>query len=109
MIALALVQRSRKYYQGPETMSVAAMIALSLGDAEARDVAVRVAQEHIIRPLSEWLGPPDADARATNIMMMAAGFTIFRRNVQMSQTEQAAHQTAIVFSRSIQAIVDQQG
>lgn len=92
---------------GPtRTMNVAAMIALSLGDGDAREVAVHVSEQHIIQPLADWLGPPDAHARATNIMMMAAGFTIFHRNVDMGQSEASRRGTAAVFAEAIQAIVD---
>ena len=40
------------------------MMALSLGDAEARDVVVRVVREHILASMSAWLKPPLAEARA---------------------------------------------
>src|SRR5262249_6660468 len=46
-----------------------AMIALSLGDAEARKIAARVARDHIIARLTEFLGPPQARSRAMAVLM----------------------------------------
>lgn len=41
-----------------------AMLVLAAGDPEAKVIARRVAREHMIKTLAEWLGPPDAEARA---------------------------------------------
>ena len=84
------------------------IIALSSGDEEARDIASSVAQEKILNPLAQWLGPPMSDTRALEILMMSMGFLMFTRlfplgdaiGEDLSELEQR-------FALSIQAIVDE--
>ena len=83
-----------------------AMIALSLGDEEARDISSRVARQYIIAPLAAWIGPPHGEARAASAMMLSVGFAIFTRHLQTlpAQAEQNAAQDWLV--RTIQAVLD---
>lgn len=84
------------------------MLALAAGDAKARDVAVRVTREHAIAPLAEWLGPPDANARALQIVMLATSFAIFTSQLPILPIAQEADGTmARWLTRTLQAIVDQ--
>ena len=46
---------------------------LSLADPEARAITQRVTQAQILTPLAEWIGTPDADIRAMNILTLLNG------------------------------------
>lgn len=52
------------------------LMVMAIADPESREVASRVLQRHVIEPLAEWLGPPDAQARAMNLYGLMSGFVI---------------------------------
>jgi AcrR family transcriptional regulator len=81
------------------------MIALSTGDADARDIAARVTREHVVAPLAKWLGPPDANARAAQIVILAIGFALFTRQIPLT-AQSGEKKLAKWFAQTIQAIVD---
>jgi len=83
-----------------------AMIALSLEDEEARVVAAKVTKENIIAPLAAWLGPPQAEARAANLLMLSIGFALFQRHLKAGISPQAREMSARWFARLIQTVVD---
>ena len=84
------------------------IIALATGDAEARDVATRVIEERIITPMAKWLGAPDAQVRALEIVMLAMSFVQFSRQFPLIPKRRGAdRKLAQWFASSVQAIVDQ--
>lgn len=84
------------------------IIVLSTGDADARSIATRVTEERIIAPLAKWLGPPDAQARALEVVMLSMGFVLFSRQLPLiPQRRGAARELARWLATTIQAIVDQ--
>lgn len=87
-------------------MRAPAMMALSLGDAEAREVVSRVAREHILAPMMRWLGPSMPEARAANILMMTMGFAIFSRHMKLLSSDRTQLEAAEIFAQSVQEIVD---
>ena len=83
------------------------IVALATGDAEARAIATRVLQEEIIAPMARWLGPPDPQARALEILMLAMGFVLFTRQFPVIGTSKAQEKkVAAWLAESIQEIVD---
>lgn len=54
------------------------MLVLAAGDPEARVIAQRVAQDHMIKTLETWLGPPHERARALAMLSVMTGFVIYR-------------------------------
>lgn len=84
-----------------------AMIALSLGDNEAMAVIAKVSREHILDPVASWLGPPDAGARASFILMLTTGYAIFGRHIAMHDSEKVRRRIAKLVSRALQAAVDE--
>lgn len=64
-------------------MFAPAMIALSLGDDEARSIVREVVRDHIGGRLATWLGPPDAETRAAEMVMLSMGFAIFARHLDI--------------------------
>jgi AcrR family transcriptional regulator len=84
------------------------IIALSTGHADARDIATRITEAHVVEPLAKWLGPPDARARALKIIMLAMGFLICTRQLPlMSVQDGVDKKLAAWFAQTLQAIVDQ--
>lgn len=62
-------------------ITVPAMIALSIGDAESAAIAQRVAREQMVAPVAAWLGAPHARARAYLIMVISTSFVLFNRHI----------------------------
>jgi len=85
-----------------EPMLAPTMIALSVGDKEAREIIERVHEERIVGPMSEWLGTPSAAARARAIVMLTTGYAIFTRPFDGG----AAAESMQILADSLQAIVD---
>jgi AcrR family transcriptional regulator len=83
-----------------------AMIALSISDQEAREIVVKVAREAILEPMTDWLGQPDAAARANYILMLTTGFLLFGHHVTIDESDDAARATADFVARALQAAVD---
>ena len=83
------------------------MIALSMGDADARTITARVIDTHAIAPLAQWIGAPDARARATEIIMVSTGFTTYARQLTLTPLAPDEHgRMAAWLKRTLQAIVD---
>jgi hypothetical protein len=84
------------------------MIILSIGDAEARVITARIANESIIRSLAAWLGPPDAEARALDLIMVCTGFVVYTRQIPLkSGRRTVGSHSETWLARTIQAIVDE--
>jgi AcrR family transcriptional regulator len=83
-----------------------AMVVLSTGDADAREITGRVMREHILTELAERLGPPDARARALEITMLTTGFLIYGRQLPVGEV---SARTREGFARQVQSIVDEDG
>jgi AcrR family transcriptional regulator len=83
------------------------MIALSTGHPDARDIAARAADEHVVEPLAKWLGPPDARTRALEIVMVAMGFVLCTRQFPLLPARKGIDkQVAQWLAQTLQAIVD---
>jgi AcrR family transcriptional regulator len=86
-----------------------AMIALAASDPQAREITARVAQKLAIQPLAEWLGGPNAQARAVQIFMLSTSFVLYTRQVPVMPVEQGIDPAMIEWlARSVQNIVDGQ-
>lgn len=103
-----LGKRLVKEVADPKANIVApAMIALSLGDEEARSVAAKVIREHVIAPWAQWLGPPDARARAASILMLSIGFAIFTRHLDLDLSKGARDLSASWAADTLQHLLDE--
>ena len=92
--------------QAHDRVAAPAMIALSLGDAEASEIAARVTRDHILAPMASWLGG-DGVARATNVLMMTMGFAILYQRLPLGHSDDLRHLTARLFAKALQSIVDE--
>jgi AcrR family transcriptional regulator len=91
------------YMSGDGEVRLPAMVILSTGDAEAREITARIIRERIIPRLAERLGPPDALSRAMRITMLSTGFLIYGRQLPIGDVDE---RTKDHFVQLIQAIVD---
>lgn len=89
------------------------MIALSIGDADARTIATEVTRHLSLEPLAEWLGGDNARIRAKQIVILAIGYVLFTRQLPLLSPEELMsadgqeNLLATWLANSIQAIVDQ--
>jgi AcrR family transcriptional regulator len=84
------------------------IVALSSGDADARDIATQATNRHVVEPLAKWLGPPDARSRALQIVMVGMGFVLYTRQFPLLSVGNGAdRKTAQWLAQTVQAIVDQ--
>lgn len=61
------------------TVAFPAMVMLSIGDEEARRVAMGVVREHVIKPTAQWVGEPAATERAVYIIVLSLGLALLER------------------------------
>jgi AcrR family transcriptional regulator len=84
-----------------------AMIVLATGHEEAREIATRVLQEMTLTPIAEWLGPPDADARARQIIALCSGFVLYTFQLTVSSGRDNVDPSMVAWlAQSVQAVVD---
>lgn len=84
-----------------------AMVALSTGDPDAREIATRVLREHGLATLAAWLGPPDAEARALQVMALCTGFVLFTYQLDVLPGEAVADARMVDWlAASLQAVAD---
>jgi AcrR family transcriptional regulator len=65
------------------------MMVLAVADPESRAVVQKVAERHVIGPLAEWIGGPDARARAANMLSLLHGFVIQSRLLSADHVDSA--------------------
>lgn len=80
------------------------MLILSIGDADARAITARITRERIIEQFALWLGPPNAQARAMNIIALCTGFVVYARNLPIGPVSQ---HSVDWLARTVQALVDE--
>ena len=84
-----------------------AMIALSTGDPDAREIAIRVLQARALAPIAEWLGPPDAEARALQVIALCTSFVLYTYQLTVIPTHTGADPTMVEWlAQSLQAVAD---
>ncbi len=55
-----------------------AMLLLSAGNEEVRDLVATLLEERLTRPLARWLGPPRAESRAALMLSLFCGVWVLR-------------------------------
>jgi AcrR family transcriptional regulator len=84
--------------------NLATMMTLALADPDARAVAEKILRRHVIEPMAEWLGPPDALVRAQHLNATMIGFSVQMRDFALSGT--IPPQSVKWLARVLQDIVD---
>ncbi|WP_317928953.1 TetR/AcrR family transcriptional regulator [Halioxenophilus sp. WMMB6] len=91
-----------KLMVGENNPNLTAMMVMAIADPQSHAIAQKVAARHVLEPLAEWLGPPQAKARAINMLVLLNGFSI-----QLKLTHTPMPKDSIRwFARALQAIVD---
>jgi AcrR family transcriptional regulator len=78
------------------------MIVLAHSDPAAREIARKLAQRHMVDGLAEWLGPPNAQARALDMLALLTGFFIHVHQLAAPAPPESAEWLA----QRLQEIVD---
>jgi AcrR family transcriptional regulator len=84
--------------------SLTCLMVLAMADAESRDVARKVMKRQVLEPLAEWLGPPNAEARAITLYGIMSGFAIQLRMVDKGQLPST---TVKWLAKAMQDVVDE--
>ena len=84
--------------------NLTAMVVRSSGDEQAREITARTTRAHALDGLAKWLGPPNADARAMNIMILCTGFVVHGHQIPAGPVHKA---TVKWLASTLQAIVDE--
>lgn len=82
------------------------MIALALGDDEAREIAAAVLATQTTERVATWLGGADAEVRATNLMVLAMGYAIYSRLLDPQLPDDTRRGSAKWMATAIQALID---
>lgn len=83
--------------------NITVMLVLALADPEAKEIARRVSREHMIQPLVDWLGPPNALERAMDLFALMTGFVIQMDGLYPAPIPEHSLRW---LAKSLQAIVD---
>lgn len=83
--------------------NLTAMIVRSSGDVDAKEITARITRTHAVEGLARWLGPPDAKARAVNILILCTGFVVHCHQIPAGPVQKG---TVKWLARALQSIVD---
>ena len=95
-------EKMAKFVVGGDA-KLAAMMVLAIADPESKEVAKKITRHHVIERLAEWLGPPNAQTRALNLLVLLNGFTIQTRHLMSGRIPPDSVKW---LARSLQNIVD---
>lgn len=87
-----------------EDASLPAMMVLAVADPESKAVAQKVTRNLVAKSLAEWLGPPNAQARALNMLALLNGFMLQTRHLSAEPVTAASTRW---LAGALQAIVDE--
>jgi AcrR family transcriptional regulator len=94
----------------PQTRIISpGMVALAIGDDEARAAAAKILAEETMGTIAGWLGGPQAEARATQIMLLTMGYAIFSRHLNVQGSDQTRQATSDWMAQLLQGLVDGTG
>jgi AcrR family transcriptional regulator len=97
-------RRMAKLILNDSDTKLTAMTILALADPQSLEITRKVATRHVIEPLAEWLGPPNAVARALDIFALMSGFTI---QMRVLDRQQISPESVKWLARALQDIVDE--
>ncbi|HEX7874284.1 MAG TPA: TetR family transcriptional regulator [Sphingobium sp.] len=86
-----------------DDVKLTSMMVLAIADPESKAIARKVSRRHVIDPLAEWLGPPNAHARAQQMVTLFTGFALQMQH--LADTPISPEATKWV-ARALQDIVD---
>ena len=85
----------------------ASIIAFSTSDDVGQEILVSLKEKYVIAPVAAWLGPPDATARAFQIIVLSWGFASYFQNASRAPSTKGLERSMIDwFAEAVQLIVD---
>lgn len=99
----AFGERMARMIADEDDTQLTAMMVLAIADPESKAIAQKVSRRHVIDPLAEWLGPPQAEARALEMLTLFTGFAVQMRHLAVGPIPPDAVKW---LARSLQDIVD---
>jgi len=89
-------------------MNPHAMCVLATAHEEAREIAARVLQELAVVPMAAWLGSPDAEARARQVLALCSGFVLYTFQLTVAAGQPDVDTSMVSWlAHSVQNIVDE--
>lgn len=95
--------RMAKIVASESNPKLTAMTVLAIAAPESKAIAKKVSRRHVVEPLAEWIGPPNAKARALNMLVLLNGFTLQMRHLG---DENIPPSSVKWLARALQDIVD---
>lgn len=89
-------------------MNPHAMCVLATAHEEAREIAARVLHELAVAPMAAWLGSPDAEARARQVLALCSGFVLYSFQLTVAAGQPGVDASMVSWlAQSVQTIVDE--
>lgn len=82
---------------------ITALLMLAIADDDSRAVAQEISRRVIVASLAEWLGPPDAEARAVAMLSLMNGFVL---QTQYLTADDPPAGAVAWLAKALQAVVD---
>lgn len=83
------------------------MLLYSTADVTSRQIASRLLDDLVIKPIGDWLGPPDGDELAARITMLFSGMFLYWKLLPVGPLSgEVPESTRTWLSQSLQALVD---
>lgn len=78
-------QLAKNFCTSPaESASIVPLLIYAAGDSTARDAALGLLAERVIKPLGTWFGEPEASERAAQFLAVVTGFFAYRLMLPVS-------------------------
>jgi AcrR family transcriptional regulator len=82
------------------------IVMQNMNDGDAKRICRKVLHEHILPPLAEWLGPPDAFERAMTLFVLTSGLALHIRKMDIADEAFLPPLMLDWFASAAQSIVD---
>lgn len=83
------------------------MVAPATADAEAREITTNAIARYVLSPLADWLGPPQAQARALQILTVGGGCVLYGHQLALIPPDEGSLEHMIRWiAETVQQIVD---
>jgi len=87
-----------------EDARLPAAMVLAIADPKSKIIAQKVTRSIVLRSMEKFLGPPNAEARALNMLILLNGFVIQTRHLSLKPVPD---ETVEWLARALQNIVDE--
>lgn len=83
------------------------MVAPATADAEAREITTNAIARYVLKPMADWLGPPQAQVRALEILTVGGGCVLYGHQLSLiPQDDESSQHITDWIAETVQRIVD---